>query len=177
MADITAIRINIPLPGAQYRAAVSESLIQNLGSSINFINDFQHNTRDWYINGPYNVVTPPQTFVDGMQFMLFNSTILDAYMFVEFAGSGGTTELDVLRATTPGGSFTSIFTTKPAILSTAGNAIWIHVGSSVANTTAPVLDSSQTAVNAGDAFRLDLTQSQTGDTVAGAGLVLFFRPR
>ena len=50
MADITPARKNIPFPGSRFRGAVSEWLIQTLGGSINFINDFQYTEKNFYIN-------------------------------------------------------------------------------------------------------------------------------
>ena len=109
-----------------------------------------------------------------MAFFQYDAEIIDAWMFVQKSGSGGTTEIDIRHATTPGGGFSSIFSTTPKITSAAGDNIWIHVGSAVGGTTAPVI--STTNVNAGDAISCDLLQAQTG-TVAGAGLLIHYRPR
>lgn len=179
MSDITPVRKNIQVEETRFRFAVAESAQQKIGGSVNFINDFQYSDKQWFINGNYSLMPMPQTFVDGLTFFQYDAFIIDVWMFIEMAGNAGITELDLKRATTPGGSFTSIFTTTPKINAAAGDAIWIHVGSSIANTTAPVL--SLTNVNAGDALRLDIIQTQTNTSTtglpAGAGIVLHHRPR
>lgn len=40
MSDITSAKKNIQIEGARYGSAVSESLIQTLGASINYLNGF-----------------------------------------------------------------------------------------------------------------------------------------
>jgi hypothetical protein len=175
MADLTPSRKNLQVEETRFRSAVSESIVQKAGSSINFINERQHSEKQFFINGNYSAISLPFIAIDGYTFFQFDAEIIDVWMFIQFAGSGGTTELDIKRATTPGGSFSSIFSTTPKISSLAGDGIWIHVGSSFPNTTAPVLALSQ--VNAGDALRCDLIQAQSGATVNGCGIVVHYRPR
>lgn len=174
MAFILPARTLITYEEVQFRAAVAESTWQKIGGLQNFLAEKEYQEKPFYINGPYNIVATPQTFIDGMTFFQFDATILDAWMFVELNGSGGTTEIDIKYATTPGGSFSSIFSTTPKITSAAGGGVWIHVGSSVSGTTAPVL--STTSMDAGWALRCDLLQAQTG-TVSGCGMLITYQPR
>jgi hypothetical protein len=174
MAEVTAARKMIQIEETQTRGALSESLAQKLGAMGNFINLYQHSEKQFFINGDTAYVTLPFLAVDGFTFFQYNATIIDVWMYVQTNGASGTLELDLKRATTPGGAFSSIFTTTPKIQAAAGNNIWIHVGSAVANTTAPVL--SVTDVNAGDAIRCDIIQSPAAG-MTGCGIIIHYRPR
>jgi hypothetical protein len=175
MTDLADIKNIITVEETRFRAAVSESTFQRVGQTLNFINHRNHQEKAWFLNGDYGPYAP-QTYVDGMTFFEFDATIIDVFMFVGLAGSGGTTELDIKVASTPGGSFASIFSTTPKIQAAAGSGIWIHVGSSVPNTTAPVL--STTTVNANWGLRLDLVTGQTLTGFSGStGAIIIYRPR
>lgn len=164
--------------GAQYRSAVSEELIQRLGALANFISLFQYDTKAFFLNGKYSVVSTPQSAVDGLYRFPFNAEIFDVVMFSMIAGSSGTTILDVKRVTQSGGVGVSIFTTTPKIASTAGNNSYIGIGETGTGLTAPVLDSETDVYNidAGDAIYCDLLQSQQGDA-RNCGIIVYFRPR
>lgn len=54
MADITPLRVTIPLPGSQFLSAVSENLIQSLGGMNNFLAYFAHEKKDFFLNGTYS---------------------------------------------------------------------------------------------------------------------------
>lgn len=173
MTMVPPKRVLIAIEGAQYLSAVSEGLIQNLAATDNFISLYQYSEKQFFANGRYNISGTPQTAVDGLTFFQFDSEVIDVWMFVEFAGSSGTTELDILSTTSSGGSFTSIFSTTPKIQSSAGNYAYIHVGSTVPNTTAPVLATS--TFTAGTALRLDILQAQGGNPIT-TGLLVHYRP-
>ena len=162
---------------AQFRSAVSEELIQRIGAVTNFISLYQHSEKQFFINGPYSIISPPQTALDGLALFEYNAEIIDVWAFNLVAGSSGTTEIDVKIATTSGGAFTSIFSTTPKITSAAGNNVWVGApGGSYAppsGTTAPVL--STVNVNAYSAIRVDLLQAQTGGQ--NCGIVIHYRPR
>lgn len=81
----------------------------------------------------------------------FAIEIIGVRLLVDVAGTTGTTEIDIKRKS-GGGSFTSIFTTKPSLSYTAGN-------DSISNNA--VLDSSQVTLSAGDILQLDLTSVQS----------------
>jgi hypothetical protein len=163
--------------GSQFRAAVSEELIQRMAAVSNFISLYQHSEKQFFINGPYSIVTPPQTALDGLAVFEFNAEIIDVWAFNLVAGSSGTTEIDVKIATTPGGAFTSIFSTTPKITSAAGNNVWVGAPGGAytppSGTTAPVL--STVNVNAYSAIRVDILQAQPGGQ--NAGVILHYRPR
>lgn len=174
MSDVTPLKRNIQVEESRFKFAVSESMIQKTAGSINFINYYQHSEKQFFANGKYNLAGFPQTTVDGFTFFQYNAEIIDAWMYIQTAGSSGTTELDVKYASTPGGAFTSIFSTTPKISYAAGDNVWIHVGSALANTTAPVL--STTNVDAGWALKFDIVQGQSGSAI-GTGIVLHYKPR
>lgn len=179
MADVSPVRQNVALAEVQFRAAVSEGTWQKIGGSVNFINDYQYDTKDFFINGPYTITATADTAVDGLQVIPIgiNIQIIGVAMYHITAGGGGTTSLDVKYATTPGGAFTSIFSTAPAIASTAGNNTWTQTGGSAGTgLTIPVMTSTPFNLSAGNAFRIDFLSKQTGSP-QNTGLVLFYQPR
>ena len=174
MADLPYERKNIQIEETQFRASVSESFSQKIGSAINFINDRQYDTKTFQINGRLQFLTNfPILGIDGMIFVPFNIEVFEVMVYQNIAGTSGTTDLDVKYATTPGGSFASIFTQSPKIASVEGNYSWItttvYSGSSVNPILAPIV------IPAGSALRLDCIAVQSGDP-RGAGIVLLHRP-
>lgn len=176
MTEVTPARTLLQVEELRFRAAVSEATAQRIGAGVNFIQTNVYEQKDWWINGAYGAggITIPFTAIDGLTLVEFNAEIIDAFMFVRQAGSSGNTTLDIEYATTPGGSWTSIFSTKPSINYQAGDFSWCYVGSAFANTTAPVL--STTSINAKTVFRCNISSAQGGDP-RGCGLVLIYRPR
>lgn len=175
MSDLAGARKIIQVEETQFQFAVSESFAQKMGQAMNFLSMYQHSEKQFFINGNFSRVALPFVGIDGLTFFQFDAFIIDVWMFVQNAGSGGTTELDLRLATSSGGAFSTIFSTTPKITSAAGDYAFIHVGSAVANTTAPVL--STTNVTAGSALRCHIIDAQTGTAVNGAGIVVHYRPR
>ena len=173
MSDLPGVRKYVQTEESRFRSAVSESLAQKLGSSINFINTYQKYDKIFIANGKYNTLSIPFNAIDGIFVLPDDAEITNAQMFIRQAGSGGSTELDIKYATSPGGTWTSIFSTKPAISYAAGDFSWVYNGSSFANTTAPIL--SVTQLQAGWALRCDILTAQSGDA-RGTGVVLYMRP-
>lgn len=188
---VTPSRTLVYTPGAQFRSAVSEELIQRLAGLENFISLYQHSEKQFFLNGDYSRVAVPQTAADGLAVFEFDATIIDVWMFNIVAGSAGTTELDVKIATTSGGAFTSIFSTTPKITSAAGNNAWVG-NPSVWTSGAAVQDGTYTVptgctrpvlsgggqtldVNKYSAIRLDLISAQTN--AQNCGLLIHYRPR
>ena len=104
-----------------YKAAVSESTFTRFGSSINFINKRQFDSKTFEINGPYKVATA----VDGAYIVPFDMEITGVGAFNIVAGSSGTTTFNVRRFTASGVDAGSIFSTKPSITSAAGNNAYV----------------------------------------------------
>lgn len=168
----------IYIAGAQFLGAVSEELIQRQGGVSNFISLYQYTEKQFFANGRYGIMSSyPQTGVDGLVFFEFNIEIINAWAFNLVPGTGGTTELDIKRATTPGGTFTSIFSTTPKFTSSAPAYSWADWQGKVtppAGVTAPVVSTAN--LNAGDALRLDILTAMTGNP-ENTGILITYRPR
>lgn len=184
MAAVPDQRIILQAEETKYRAAVSEALLSRVAGVTNFISNRQYDSRGFFLNGPYSLVGA-QSGVDGTWVVLKDVEIIGCAMFNLVAGSSGTTTLDVHRFTasnTPSGGL-SIFTTRPAIASSAGNNAFVARDFSTsttlenpAGTTLPVLVGGGTFnLNAGDMLTLDKDGSQVG--AQNCGLILYYRPR
>lgn len=158
----------------RFRAAVSEATGQRIGAAVNFIQQNVYQVKQFFVNGNYNLLTLPFTGIDGLEFFFNNATLVDAALVVKTAGSSGNTSFDLKYATTPGGSFTSIFSTPPSINYQAGNYAWCRVGTSFPNTVAPII--SVPSMPAGSVIRADILSAQ-GGTPFGAFLILRFQSR
>ena len=76
-------------------------------------------------------------------------TLVEAKVIVLEAGTSGTTQVDVLKSSTIGGSFASVFSTKPSVAQAAG--------SNVESTNAVF---STTSISAGDYLKLNIDSLQ-----------------
>lgn len=174
MSDILEQRINIQNEEVGYRSAVSENLFGKTGAAINFINKRQFDQKSFEINGPYKV----QTAVDGAFIVPYDMEIIGVAAFNIEPGSSGYTEFDIRRYTSSGVNAGSIFSTRPAIFSSAGGYAFVArrtdlVLENPAGTQLPVI--STTNINAGDMLVCDLTAIQNGGQ--NCGLILWYRPR
>lgn len=178
----------------RYKAAVSESVAQKLAGSANFINLRQFDIHAFKLNGPYFSVAPPSYAADGVYLFPFDAEIINIGLFCQTPGTSGTTEVDVLKASTSSGAFTSIFSTTPKLTSAASaNAFFLSYDITDALTTSPhyqawaahtpptggtaaVLNGGAPYnVSAGDCLRLDILQAATG--AENFELIVFHRPR
>lgn len=186
MSDLDATRRNIQLEESQFRAAVSEGALQKIGSSINFINKRQFDTKTWEINGPYDATgTGGVNGVDGMYICPHDCEIVGVVMYNIIGGSSGSTSVNVTRYTSPGTSAGNIFSTDPDIDSTATD--YAYVGFSISDDgtavsigggtgmTEPVLTSFPFQLDQGDALVLNFADRMAGGE--NCGLHIFMRPR
>lgn len=106
----------------------------------------------WYEDGSVTVdtVKGPLRRIDAAV------TLTGCYLSVKTAPTGAALIVDIKKASTPNGTFTSIFSSLPQISASA------FAGNSTSLST--------TTLNAGDYLRMDVTQ--VGSTVAGAGLTV-----
>lgn len=81
----------------------------------------------------------------------FNLTVTGVRIYIDTAGSAGTTTCDI-KVSHSGGAYTSILTTLPSVVYSAGND---------GVSTNAVLDAAHVAISAGDIIRLDTTTVQT----------------
>lgn len=178
MADYTSLRKNIQTEEVDFQSSVSEATAKKLAGSINFINNRQHTEKQFFANGRYGIMSSyPQIGVDGLVFFEFNATIINVWAFNLIVGSSGTTEMDVKRATSSGGAFTTIFSTTPKFTSASANNSYVDANGYQAPTTgvtAPVL--SITNVDQGDALRFDLI-SAMGGFPENCGIIIHYQPR
>lgn len=191
MGLLTLIRKGIFSEETRFRAAVSESVAQKIGSAVNFINFRQFDEKSFRANGPYgDAAVFPVIGLDGLYVLPFDAEIFGYFMYNEYPGTGGTTEFDVKLATTSGGTFTSIFSVTPKINSTA-SAETFCLGYIVTETTTTQIytvnpspptgvtvgtfTSVPFQVNAGDAIRVDVISGMP--SAQNGGLVLLHRPR
>lgn len=175
MSNLVEARSDIQLEETQFRYGVSESMAQKMGQSINFINRRQYDEKTWVINGAPSLIVTPAFRFDGYTMVEFDADIVDVFAYVQVAGTSGTVEFDIKKASSPGGAWTSIFSTTPKISYSSGDDAWVYVGSTLSGSTAPIL--SVTNMNAHDVLRLDILQTQGGISFNGCGVTVFYRPR
>jgi len=190
MADIVPVLNNPQVESVEFNAAVSENMLQTIAGAQTFLNYFSYFQKRFDINGLYSLAPSfPQYGVDGISVFEFNAQIIDVWLFNQIAGSSGSTTVDIQVMASPGGSWTSIFTTQPSISWQAGNDVWVGsvnpslIGSLYnplpaysppINTTAAVLDSTITnAIPAWAAMRCVLNGAQVGGQ--NAGVIVHFR--
>jgi hypothetical protein len=136
-------------------------------------------TYEFKLNGNYQSLSGSSLLqLDGLCFFNYNVTIVNVYAWIKTAGSSGTTTLDLKLATAPGGSYTTIFTTKPAFTTTAAAGSYVDSTGVVTpgtGVTAGVL--SVTSINAGSALKFDLTGVMTGSATDSCGMTVIFKQR
>ncbi|MEM4379076.1 MAG: hypothetical protein QXL01_00115, partial [Thermoplasmatales archaeon] len=119
MPKIPPQRADIFEEEVRFRASVSEFVGNKIGASVNFINERQIYDKQFFLNGPYSIFSPPLLGVDGGLGLLFDAEIVGVLFFNLVKGTSGFTRFDVRRFTgpnsPPGG--TSIFSVKPELAS------------------------------------------------------------
>lgn len=101
------------------------------------------------VNGPYNLKGTPQTEVL-LERINKAITLLSVRLFVIDAGTAGTLEIDLEKSSAGGGSWTTIFSTRPSLAYTAGD--YSLSSNAVLSTTGFI---------AGDLLRMNITSVQT----------------
>lgn len=179
MADVPSARTIIQTEEVAYRAAVSEASSTRMAATVNKISKDQYDGLNAQVNGPYR---SGAIAIDGAYICTVSDMEIVAYdMFNIVAGTGGTTEFDVVYITASGGSPVSIFSTKPAIAYTAGDKAYLseridddaEVLENPAGTTLAVF--STTVFPKGSLFYINMTQAQTGGA-QNCGFTLEVRP-
>lgn len=170
-------RNNIYIEGSQFRAAVSEDLLQRSGASINFINAYQYYQFYFGMMGPYSFLTTPFTGVGTQEVFDYNATITNIWVYSGTAGTGGTTQIDIQKASVNSGSYATIFSTKPAVTSAAASGVIFDANGTATTPTGctkPVL--STINFSAGDKLRMDVSSVMSG-LPADLQIQIFWRPR
>jgi len=158
-----------------FKAAVSEYTQNRIAANLNTLYSNAMTSHLFKMNGGISGFVS-HTGVDGIFTFPFNAAIYQVFAYLETPGSSGTMTLDLKVSPFGTNTYTSIFTTAPSIQYTAAASTSIYVGSSVANTTAPVLTSSPILVNQFDQIKMDVLSMQSGSPQNG-GLQIFFYPR
>ena len=104
------------------------------------------------LNGPYGLLGDKINYAL-IERIPFSLTVVAVRVWIEFAGSSGTTECDVLFKR-GAAAYDSILTTNPSVASAAGNQVYSSNG---------VLDVTKKFLLAGDTLRADLISSQGGE--------------
>jgi hypothetical protein len=169
------------LPGAQALVslsaggALSNAVIDTASLSLSGGNIAVRNVQyeiQFLANGLYRVGNG----VDGARVLPYNYDIINVYASSDTAGSSGTTTIDVQTQTVPGGTWTSIFSTKPAFASTAAAGAYTQILPAPpvqTGVTAPVL--STTSLTAGARIRMNLDAAMTGGANLTVGIQLKVR--
>lgn len=177
--EILPSRKNLFVEQTQYRAAVSESLLTTVGSSINFINDRQYDQRSFQLNGSYPLAVGLQG-ADQIIPILFDMEMVGFSYWNGSTGTSGSSIFDIHRLTGGDTDAGSIFSTRPEFDSTAANNTYtVYDQANAATVNLPTGHTlavlSTINFNAGDALRLDIDAAMPG--ASNAGVYIFIRPR
>lgn len=193
MAELAAERNNIFEEDTRYKAAVSESLMQKLGKSINFINSKQYDQQEATAAGRYGVVatalgTFPLEFCKRYVAPV-DIEIMGIAIETGIVGSSGTTTLDIHKITANGATDSgTIFSVKPAVTASAtsnrfGGYFYdpisestVTFGTTPTGVTLGTFTTIPYPVDQGEALRFDLDAVMAGDP-QGISLTLYIRPR
>lgn len=174
MANFPESRVYIQTEQVQTRKPVSENLMQSIAATNNHYLVKHLPYIKFAVNGYYQNAGGSNG-IDGLIVLPYQIKIVDIKMYIGSVGSGGTTDLDVKYCTTPGGSFTSLFTTRPVASTSAASYSYIGTGQSVSGWTTPVLTSSNIIIPSTGALRLDIISAMSGQPV-DTGIIVYYMP-
>ena len=179
--EVAPFRKILRVGESKQNAANSESFFQALAAQNNFVNKKQYDTHSWFLNGTYEFGIG-EVGLDGMYVFLFDITIVGISIGNIVAGTGGTTTVDVHKISAGGTDDGSIFATKPAVNSNAGNNAYGVVDYENASTLSPTgitlptfTDAAARDFDAFEALRFDLDDAM--DLAENYFLNIHFRPR
>lgn len=176
MGDIPKLRRNVKEEEIRYRASISESTFYKLGGSVNFINDRQYYQFYFGMMGPYSFLSTPFNGVGTIEVFDYDAEIVQIWIASAASGSG-TTQIDIKKASLNSSSYSTIFSTKPSVSSSAPSDAVFDMDSNAtlpSGCVRPVLITPNFL--AGDKLRMDV------DSVMGSGardlqIQIFWRPR
>ena len=121
MTDIVGSRsILIQQESVDFQSAVSEAVLTTIGQLVNFNSQFQHNRRNFLVNGQVSLAST-LTGVDGAFFLFKNVQIVGYAMSLGDTGTVGSTVIDVHLIDTDGVHQGSIFDTQPKVDNSAAD--------------------------------------------------------
>lgn len=187
MALVSPEKKSIQVNEVEFDAAASEGTMEKISKSVNFWNQFFTGPRLLTANGVYDNGIASETLVDGIIACESNCQIY-AFSFYNFdAGSAGTTEIDLIVHPENGDPSYSIFTTRPAIPSTADHTPFAAIVQALdaagafqvlrtsTGVTNGVINTSLINLNAGDIITMSFINKQTNG--ANCGVQLSLSPR
>lgn len=157
----TSISASDLTPGKPVKAEVFDLVRTNLDDLDSRVSSVEAATvnihpLEFNVFGKYHLRDAPQVLPVYVR-AAFDLTITGCQILLFDDGTSGTLEIDIQKKSGVG-AFTSIFTTKPSIVSGSGDFTL---------STNAVLSGSQTSCVAGDIFRLHITSNMAGPDVDG----------
>jgi len=179
MAEITDSRQNIQEEDVKFRASVSEAVGNKLGGSLNFVNNRQFDQHCYNLNGDFSVVQASEVG-DGVFICQEDMEIVGYALYIGTNGSTGSNiTVDLHYISSDGTDNGTVFSTKPAIATTAADGSFTHSNIRASDSEVPTGHTegvfSKTNYDRHDGIRLDLDSSTGG--ASNLQLILFFRPR
>jgi hypothetical protein len=179
MADISDAKSNIAVEDVQFKASVSEAVGNKIGGSINFINNRQADQHSWNLNGDFSVVAASEVG-DGVFICQEDMELVGYALYIGTNGSTGSSiTCDLHWISSDGTDNGTIFSTKPAIATSAADGSFTHSNIRAAASEVPTGHTegtfSKTEFARHDGIRFDLDSSTGG--AQNLQLIIFFRPR
>lgn len=146
----------------QGNASLSETLMNKIGASHNFIFDYFTRYTFGVSGAPYSSLSGyPYTFSNTMENVNIASEITSIEVFNETSGTSGNTEFRIERQLAAGGSWDNIFSTNCTIANTASdNLFFKNTDTAPSGVTLPVISITSLALN--DKLRFVLVSAATG---------------
>lgn len=162
MSDLASAKLYVQTESVVTRQPVSESMLQTMGGSVNWLLDYTIFKHEFTMN---NIISSfsGKNFVDGIKAFpaTGNWQIIGQEIYGATMGTSGITQLDVQYAAQGTNVWTSIFSTLPSIASTATGPITIYDGDTSTGCVAGVLTSYPLLMPARTMLRMNCISTQT----------------
>lgn len=164
----------------RFRSPTSESMFQRIGGAINHIMNRQYDSHAWHLNGLYSLFGIGVLGPDGIMPIMFDMEVVGYVMYQGTAGTSSSSIFDIHKLTGGGTDAGTIFSTKPAIDSTAASGSYSLID--VVNSVDVQLPTGHTKAvfstvnfDRGEALRFDLDQAMP--EARDLNFQILFRPR
>lgn len=150
------------LEDMQGNASLSETLMNKIGASHNFIFDYFLRLNFGVSGAPYSSLSAyPYTFSNTMENVNIACELINIEVFNEISGTSGNTEFSIERQLAAGGAWTNIFSTNCTIANTASdNLFFKNTDTAPSGVTQPVISISSFALN--DKLRFVIVGAASG---------------
>lgn len=181
MANLPEARKDVALEDVAFRSAVSESVGNKIGASINFINRRQVDKHSWHLNGPY-ALGVGSAGPDGIFVFPFDAELVAYALYSGTVGLSGSSEVSVKRLAAGGAVLGELFSVNPEVDSNSASGSFsayrftdsTTLAAPTGHTLASVSPDSNRFFTAGQGVRLDLLSGMIGGRTIQ--LTIFFRP-